>query len=102
MYAAANSAKSLLIVDDDASLRRMLCWAIGDIGYFTQGAGDAASTIGAVKGPSFSSAPIYYHLPDGDGPTLAPLLKHYPPQLRPVSTSTDRTRSTPSCPATSR
>jgi hypothetical protein len=63
VYAAANSAKSLLIVDNDASLRRMLRWAIGDIGCFTQGAGCSASTIGAVKGPSFSSTPIYYHLP---------------------------------------
>ena len=48
--------KSLLIVDDDTSLRQMLCWTFDDMGYFTWGVGDSASAIDAVKGLSFAFA----------------------------------------------
>ncbi|MCB1801211.1 MAG: response regulator [Gammaproteobacteria bacterium] len=89
MNVAAGDTKSVLIVDDDASLRQMLCWAFEDMGYFTWGAGDSASAIDAVRGLSFSFALVDYHLPDGDGLTLMQLLKSYAPRLRSVMMSAD-------------
>ncbi|MCB1924101.1 MAG: response regulator [Gammaproteobacteria bacterium] len=89
MTVAAGDTKSVLIVDDDASLRQMLCWAFEDKGYYTWGAGDSASAIDAVRGLSFSFALIDYHLPDGDGLTLMQLLKSHAPRLRLVLMSGD-------------
>lgn len=91
MTAAAGDTKSVLIVDDDTSLRQMLCWAFEDKGYFTWGAGDSASAIDAVRGMSFSFALVDYHLPDGDGLTLMQLLNSHAPRLRPVLMSADPT-----------
>lgn len=89
MTAAAGDTKSVLIVDDDASLRQMLCWAFEDKGYYTWGAGDSASAIDAVRGLSFSFALVDYHLPDGDGLTLMQLLKSHVPRLRSILMSAD-------------
>lgn len=82
MSIETSNKKSLLIVDDDASLRQMLCWAFDDIGHFTWSAGDSASAIGAVKGLSFSFALVDLHQPDGDEVTLMKLLGRHTPRLR--------------------
>ncbi|MCP5316204.1 MAG: response regulator [Chromatiaceae bacterium] len=81
--------KSLLIVDDDTSLRQMLCWTFDDMGYFTWGVGDSASAIDAVKGLSFAFALVDYHLPDGDGLTLMQMLERHSPRLHAALMSAD-------------
>jgi len=70
-----------LIVDDDASLRRMLNWDLEELGYRVTTAGDCREAMGLARQQGFDLALVDYQLPDGDGIGLTVHLMAMAPDL---------------------
>jgi DNA-binding response OmpR family regulator len=66
-----SDAFHILVVDDDESLRRVICWALTDEGYsVVEAAGvDEALAAAAVRAPAV--VVLDFGLPDGDGASVA-------------------------------
>jgi len=71
----------LLIVEDDASLRRMLAWDLDELGYRVTTAGGCREAMGLARRQGFDLALIDYQLPDGDGIGLTEHLRATAPDL---------------------
>jgi DNA-binding response OmpR family regulator len=82
--------KRLLIVDDDMPLARMLAWAFEDLGYRVLTANDCRTARRMARLASPGHALIDYHLPDGDGQSLADELSAAQPELQVILMSADR------------
>ena len=82
--------RSLLIVDDDRPLARMLSWAFEDLGYQVLTAADCHTARRLARAASPAHALIDYCLPDGDGHSLANELAAEQPGLKVVLMSADR------------
>jgi DNA-binding NtrC family response regulator len=81
---------TLLIVDDDRSLARMLGWSFEDLGYRVIIAADCCSAYRALGCHRPGYALIDFCLPDGDGHTLWRDLAKRLPNLKTVLMSADR------------
>jgi DNA-binding NtrC family response regulator len=82
---------TLLIVDDDEALAKMLCWAFEDLGYRVITAADCRSAYESLGDFPPGYALIDFRLPDGDGHTLWRELARRLPDLKSVLMSADRT-----------
>ena len=83
-------SQKLLIVDDDHSLRQILCWAFEDLGYRVWGATDCREAASRAAAMSFDFALLDYRLPDGDGHALSRTLARILPKLHSVLMSAER------------
>jgi len=78
---------SILIVEDDASLRQMLAWELGELGYRVTAAENCAEARSLRSGRRFDLALLDYQLPDGDGISLMEELHRHQPGLPVVFSS---------------
>ena len=80
---------TLLIVDDDPALRRLLSWTFEELGYWVWSAHDCREAIASASAMAFDFALLDYHLPDGTGEYLAYALSRQIPTLQIVIISAD-------------
>ncbi len=71
----------LLIVEDDRSLRQMMCLELEELGYSVTSAGCCAEALAQIQGGSFDLALLDYHLPDGVGSDLMEQIHLLHPRL---------------------
>jgi DNA-binding response OmpR family regulator len=62
---------SLLLLEDDEALRRMLVWELSELGYRVYPAGSCDEARAAIAARAFDLALMDVGLPDGDGAELA-------------------------------
>lgn len=85
-----DTPRSILIVDDDLSLSKMLSWAFEDLGYLVWSAADCREAEACARAMTFDFALLDYHLPDGNGHQLSQALHRLLPKLKIVLMSVDR------------
>lgn len=61
----------VLVVDDDARMRQVMCWALEDEGYSVAAAADAEEAVAAAAGRRPAVVVLDYGLPNGDGASTA-------------------------------
>jgi len=71
----------LLLVEDNAPLRQMLSWELGDLGYQVRAAGGCAEARQLIERQPVCCALIDIRLPDGDGRELSAELAERVPGL---------------------
>lgn len=73
---------SVLLLEDDASLRQMLVWELSDLGYLVHPVGSCDEARSALAARNFDLALMDVGLPDGDGAELAGEITGTYPELR--------------------
>lgn len=71
-------AKTIMIVDDSASLRQVVCMALQDAGYATIEAGDGKEALGKLDSTKISLVICDVNMPNMDGITFVKELKKLP------------------------
>ena len=64
------SARKLLITEDDKSLLCMMCWEFEELGYQVTTATSCGEAFDAISESRFDLALLDYNLPDGVGTEL--------------------------------
>jgi len=75
------SARKLLITEDDKSLLCMMCWEFEELGYRVTTAASCGEALDAISGSRFDLALLDYNLPDGVGTELMQELHQLQPGL---------------------
>jgi len=75
------SARKLLITEDDKSLLCMMCWEFEELGYRVTTAASCGEALDAISGSRFDLALLDYNLPDGVGTELMQELHRLQPGL---------------------
>jgi two-component system chemotaxis response regulator CheY len=79
---AADMAKSILVVDDTRSMRKMVAAVLANAGYEVAEAGDGIEALELAKGRRFDLVVTDHNMPRMDGVTLVRELRgmpHYDP-----------------------
>lgn len=71
---AAAARRSILVVEDDRTLNRLICAQLGDMGYEAQGARSQAEALEALNMRAPDLAILDIRLPDTDGLAFLPRL----------------------------
>ena len=87
--ASAEAARHILVVDDDARLRRLLQRYLTEHGYHVTTAADAAEAKAALKNFAFDLMVLDVMMPGQDGISLTAELRH---RDRPADPAADRAR----------
>lgn len=77
---------NILIVDDDESTRMTVAALLEDAGFSVQEAGSVAEATSAL-GPSVDIVILDYHLSDGLGSSLVPIIRERAPRARVIVSS---------------
>ena len=72
---------TLLIVEDDVALQKMLAWDFEDLGYTVVGATSCEQACEKVAANDIDLALVDYHLPDGTGIDLLKDLRERSPRM---------------------
>ena len=75
------SARKLLITEDDKSLLCMMCWEFEELGYQVTTAASCGEAMDAISASLFDLALLDYNLPDGVGTELMQELHRLQPGL---------------------
>ena len=73
---------SLLVLEDDEALRKMLAWELSELGYRVVAVGTCEEVRAAAVARDFDLALFDIGLPDGDGAELAAELVRQRPEMR--------------------
>lgn len=71
-------SKRVLVVDDSASVRQMICFTLNTAGYQTEEAGDGKQGLTKAQGSSFNMVFTDQNMPVMDGLTLVRSLRQLP------------------------
>lgn len=77
----------VLVVEDEADLRRLITLVLQRAGFVVASAGSLAEATGVLAGSRFDHAVIDLCLPDGRGDQLAAQLRERSPETRIILTS---------------
>jgi two-component system chemotaxis response regulator CheY len=73
-----NMAKTILIVDDSASMRQLVTFALKDAGYDVIAAVDGKDALGKLNGAKVDMVVTDLNMPNMDGITLIKQLRNIP------------------------
>ena len=82
--ACSDPPQSVLVVDDESMIRRVVQLSLTGAGYTVAEAAGAVAAIGAVRVAEvpFDLILLEFTMPDGDGTAVIPMIRQHSPQTR--------------------
>lgn len=84
-----NTAKRVLVVDDNSAMRELIAEIVGALGYAVYAVGNGEKAVNRLKTEKFDAVITDYHMPVMDGEGLTRWVKRNRPGVPVVFTSSD-------------